>query len=87
MAGEWGDIYRARYWNDRTFDVIDAITEVAEADTRSPVEVATGWVLAQPGLTAVLVGASRPEQLDDVAAAANRPLSADSINRLELVSQ
>jgi aryl-alcohol dehydrogenase-like predicted oxidoreductase len=29
------------------------------------VQVAIAWVLAQPGITAAIVGASRPEQLDE----------------------
>jgi aryl-alcohol dehydrogenase-like predicted oxidoreductase len=41
------------------------------------VRVAVAWVLAQPGVTSVIVGASRPEQLDDSLAAADLTLDAE----------
>ena len=36
---------------------------------KSLVPVAIAWILAQPGITAAIVGASKPEQLDDSLAA------------------
>jgi aryl-alcohol dehydrogenase-like predicted oxidoreductase len=40
-------------------------------------------VLAHPAVTAPIIGASRPEQLDDVLAAADKGLSADLKARLD----
>ena len=39
--------------------------------------VAVAWVLAQPGITAAIVGASRPEQLDESLAAVDLTLDAE----------
>jgi aryl-alcohol dehydrogenase (NADP+) len=44
-------------------------------------------LLAQPDLAAPLVGASRPEQLDDTVAALGLQLSAKHLDRLDRVSQ
>jgi aryl-alcohol dehydrogenase-like predicted oxidoreductase len=38
------------------------------------VQVAIAWVLAQPGITSAIVGASKPEQLDDSLAAVHLTL-------------
>ena len=45
--------------------------------------LAVPWVLAHPAITAAIVGASRPEQLADSLAAAEKPLDADLKARLD----
>jgi aryl-alcohol dehydrogenase-like predicted oxidoreductase len=56
---------------------------VAEARGVSMAQVALAWVLAQPGITSVIVGASGLEQLDDNLAAADLVLTADELDRLD----
>jgi 1-deoxyxylulose-5-phosphate synthase len=46
--------------------------------------VAIAWVLAQPGITSAIVGASRPEQLDDSLAAVNLSLDAEELEACNL---
>ena len=41
--------------------------------------VAVAWVLAQPGITSAIVGASRPEQLDDSLASVDMSLSNEEL--------
>jgi len=60
-----GDLYRRRYWNDEIFDVVDRLAGFVEARGKSLTHVALAWVLAQPGITSAILGASRPEQLRD----------------------
>jgi len=43
-------------------------------------------VLAEPGITAPIVGASRPEQLDDAIAATEKPLDAALKARLDEIT-
>ncbi|HAM03864.1 MAG TPA: aldo/keto reductase [Acidimicrobiaceae bacterium] len=81
--GNAGAMYRDRYWHDREFDTVDALRPVAEEAGVSMVQLALGWVLAQPAVTAPIVGASRPEQLDDALAAASKPLDAELVARLD----
>ena len=45
--------------------------------------MAVAWVLANPAITAPIVGASKPEQLADSLAAAEKPLPADLKARLD----
>jgi aryl-alcohol dehydrogenase-like predicted oxidoreductase len=85
--GEYGRMYRQRYWSDRMFDVAEAVVEVARETGRTPAQVALAWLLMQPGVTAPIVGASRPEQLDDSAAAVGFQLSSEHLDRLAQVSQ
>jgi aryl-alcohol dehydrogenase-like predicted oxidoreductase len=63
------------------------VSEVARESGHTPAQVALAWLLAQDGVTAPIVGASRPEQLDDTVAAVGLELSADHLDRLDQVSQ
>ncbi|HZV52430.1 MAG TPA: aldo/keto reductase [Candidatus Dormibacteraeota bacterium] len=85
--GEYGRFYQRRYWDDRMFDVVEAVAEVAREVEASPAQVAIAWVLAQPGVTAPIVGASRPEQLDEDVRALRVRLSPEQLDRLAGVSQ
>ena len=46
-------------------------------------QLAVAWVLANPAITAPIIGASRPEQLDDSLRALDKPLDADLKDRLD----
>jgi aryl-alcohol dehydrogenase-like predicted oxidoreductase len=60
-----------------------ALTPVAAAHGVSVARVALAWLLARPGVTSVLVGASTLEQLDDNLAAASLVLSPDELAALD----
>jgi aryl-alcohol dehydrogenase (NADP+) len=85
--GDWGRMYRGRYWSERMFDVAEAVVDVAKADGATPAQVALGWLLTRDAVTSPIVGASRPEQVRDAAAAVGKRLSADSLTRLDEVSR
>jgi aryl-alcohol dehydrogenase-like predicted oxidoreductase len=63
--GRAGAMYQARYWNDRAFDAVDELAKVAGEAGVSLARMAVGWVLANSAVTSAIVGASRPEQLED----------------------
>ena len=67
--------------NDRR--VAEALAGVAAARAVPRAQVALAWLLAQPGLTAPIVGASKPGHLDDAVAALAVQLSAEEIATLE----
>jgi len=75
--------YQERYWHEREFATVEALRPLAAAAGLSLAQLAVAWVLAQPAVTAPIVGASRPEQLDDVLAAADKGLDADLVARLD----
>jgi len=64
LAGA-GEIYRRRYWHEEVFDVVDRLATYLQGRGTSITHAALAWVLAQPGITSAIVGASRPEQLED----------------------
>ena len=59
-----GPLYRQRYWQEAQFAVVQELKQAIGARNLSLTQVAVAWVLAQPGITSAIVGASRPEQLD-----------------------
>jgi aryl-alcohol dehydrogenase-like predicted oxidoreductase len=75
------------YDEDKLYDTIEAVVEVAGAHGRSPAQVALGWLLARPGITSVIVGARTEQQLVDNLEAATLQLSAAELARLEEVSR
>ncbi|MBC8078050.1 MAG: aldo/keto reductase [Chloroflexales bacterium] len=60
-----GELYRRRYWKDAVFEVVDALAGFLEPRGKSLTHVALAWVLAQPGVTSAILGASKPAQLED----------------------
>jgi aryl-alcohol dehydrogenase-like predicted oxidoreductase len=65
------------------FDVIDRLGEVAEQRNDPPAQVALAWLLHRPGVTAPIVGATKPGHLQDALAAEQLSLSDEEISRLE----
>lgn len=75
--------YQKRYWHEREFKTIEALRPLAAEAGLSLVRLAVAWVLAHPAITAPIVGASRPEQLDDVLLAVEKELDAGLKARLD----
>jgi aryl-alcohol dehydrogenase-like predicted oxidoreductase len=63
--------------------VVDAVGAVADEQGASRAAVALAWLLAKPGITAPIIGASKPHHLQDALAALTVTLSAEQIGRLE----
>jgi aryl-alcohol dehydrogenase-like predicted oxidoreductase len=78
-----GAMYQERYWHEREFDAVDAFHQIAKDAGLKPATLAVAWVLHQPAVTAPIIGASRPEQLDDTLAAAEVKLDDDLISKLD----
>ncbi|UPA26816.1 aldo/keto reductase [Shinella oryzae] len=70
-------------FTERNFDVVDAVKEIASEIGRTPAEVALKWVVERPGVSSVLIGASRVEQLEQNIAALDVALTAEHLTRLE----
>ena len=63
--------------------VIERVGRVAEKHGVARARVALAWVLAKPGITAPIVGASKAHHLDDAVAALDVALDADDLALLE----
>jgi aryl-alcohol dehydrogenase-like predicted oxidoreductase len=84
-ASEWDE--PPVYDEDKLYDTIEMLVEIADNRGCSPAQVALAWILARPGVTTVIVGARTEEQLADNLAAATITLSAEEHGRLEAVSR
>ncbi len=81
------ELYRERYWHVEAFDAVTALTALATERGITLPELATAWVAAQPAVTSVVVGATRPEQLDTIAAGLAHALDEDVLDRMDAVTR
>ncbi|MBZ5524937.1 MAG: aldo/keto reductase [Acidobacteriia bacterium] len=65
--------------------VVDCVEEVAAIRGIPPAQLALAWVLHKPGVTAPIIGASKPHHLDDAMAALHVKLSEDEMKKVESV--
>ncbi|MEX2208272.1 MAG: aldo/keto reductase [Myxococcota bacterium] len=72
-----GELYRQRYWDEAQLAAVSDLAKEVEARGLALASVAVAWVLAQPGITSAIIGASRPEQLDATLAGAELTLDAE----------
>lgn len=78
---------RAReYMNDAGLAVIDALEEIASARGTTIAAVALAWQLAQPVISAPIIGANTPEQLADLLPASSLALTRDEVAALDAAS-
>ena len=84
--GNAAQTYQDRYWHDNVFDTVDELVKIA-SDAGIPLPtLAVAWTLRHPAITAPIVGASRPEQLDATIAAVDTKLDEDLVDRLNEVT-
>ena len=81
--GGAGRMYQGRYWNEGAFSMVEQLRPLADEAGMSLVQMAVAWVMAHPAVTAPIIGASRPDQLDDSLRAADTPMPADLKQRLD----
>ena len=74
-------------FTDQNWAVLDVVRKVASEAGCSPAQVALAWALRQPGITGVIIGASRADQVHANMAAAQIELSADQLAQLSAISQ
>jgi aryl-alcohol dehydrogenase-like predicted oxidoreductase len=81
--GTAGPRYQDRYWHDREFATVEELRGVADGLGVSLTTMSVAWVLANPAITAPIIGASRPVQLADSVAAVELSLEDDVKQRLD----
>jgi aryl-alcohol dehydrogenase (NADP+) len=75
--------YQERYWHDREFGTVEQLQGVAAEVGLPLVTLSVAWVLAQQAITAPIIGASRPDQLDASLAAAEVTLEPAVLQQLD----
>ena len=81
--GNAGSMYQQRYWHEQMFDTVEALRKLADEAGVSLVTLSVAWVLANKAITAPIIGASQPRQLDASLAAATYELDPDLKQRLD----
>ena len=76
------DEYGKNLYSDEDEAIVDAVARVASARGVPPAQVALAWVLAQPAVSAPIVGATKPHHLDDAVAALDLTLSQVELEQL-----
>jgi aryl-alcohol dehydrogenase (NADP+) len=71
------------YYSDADFAIAGRVVELAKRRSVKPTQIALAWLLAKPGVTAPIVGASKLAHLDDHIAALTLELSPDEMAYLE----
>ncbi|WP_039055102.1 aldo/keto reductase [Enterobacter sp. Bisph1] len=71
---------------DRAFDCVDVMRVIADDKGVSVAQIALAWLLHQQAVTSVIIGAKRPEQLDENIAATAIRLSDEELRQLDEVS-
>jgi aryl-alcohol dehydrogenase (NADP+) len=84
--GKAGQNYRQRYWRDREFATVEQLKALAHQAEISLTRMAIAWVLANPVVSAPIIGASRPDQLDETLAAFQTPIDADLKAKLDEIT-
>ena len=72
---------------DRGFEILDVLGGIAGVHGVSVARIALAWVLAQEGVTSVIIGARKLAQLEDNLQAIDVPLTADQLKALDDVSR
>jgi aryl-alcohol dehydrogenase-like predicted oxidoreductase len=70
------------YYQESDFEVVRRVTEVAQRRGVPNAQVALAWVIQQPGITAPIIGASKPGHLEDAIAALSLKLGDDELKSL-----
>lgn len=80
------DDYAHKLYTQEADDrVVDCVEELAKQRGVPPAQVALAWLLHKPGVTAPIIGASKPHHLEDAVAALNVKLGKEEIENLESV--
>nr|WP_255479543.1 aldo/keto reductase [Quadrisphaera sp. RL12-1S] len=80
------EAYGKRSSQQRTWDVVDAVQQVAQQRGTSMAAVALAWLVARPSVTSVILGARTTEQLRENLGAADLRLEASEVEALDAAS-
>lgn len=73
--------------DERGFDTVDVLRDIAKEKDASVAQIALAWLLHQPGVTSVIVGANKMSQLEDNLGATKIELSAQELERLSATTE
>ena len=72
---------------EKAYDIIDVLIRIGQKYQVSAAQIALAWLLVQPGVTSVIIGAKKQEQLIDNLGAVNIQLTLEELQELNQVSE
>jgi aryl-alcohol dehydrogenase-like predicted oxidoreductase len=72
---------------ERAYDIIDVLQQIAPSKNASVAQLALAWLLHQPVVTTVIIGAKKPDQLLDNLKAVDVKFTADELKKIDEVSK
>jgi aryl-alcohol dehydrogenase-like predicted oxidoreductase len=79
------NVFMQQLMNEEVLSAVDGLRSIAsDADLSMP-QLALAWVLRQENVSSAIIGASRPEQVEDNAAASGVKLSEDAISEIDRI--
>ena len=72
---------------DKAYDIIDVMQTIADEKQVTVAQVALAWLLHQPAVTSVIIGANKPRQLADNLDSVNVQLTVEELEKLDEVSK
>ncbi|NUR71922.1 MAG: aldo/keto reductase family protein [Hamadaea sp.] len=82
-ASDKGSAFVGRYLADPVLRAVQRVKPIADELGVTMAQLAVAWVLSRPGVSAAIVGASRPEQLAENVAALDVKLDAETLARID----
>ena len=86
VGQQFAAMYQSRYWHQREFETIEKLRAIAAEHGEPLPKLSVAWMLANPTITAVILGASRPDQLTDTLAASDPKIDAELKNKLDEIT-
>ncbi len=83
--GAWG-ARGERLLTDRNFDVVEGLQKFAAERDKSLLDIAIGWLASQDVVSSVIAGATKPEQVEQNAAAADLHLSPKELAEIDKIT-
>ena len=75
--------FMERFMRDEVLEAVQRLRPIAEELGITMAQLAVAWVLRQPNVASAIVGASRPEQVDENVAASGIELSPETLSRID----
>ena len=72
---------------ERVYDIVDVLQEMSKLKNSSVAQLALAWLLHQQVVTTVIIGAKKPEQLEDNLKAIDVTFTEDELKRLDDISR
>jgi aryl-alcohol dehydrogenase-like predicted oxidoreductase len=76
-----------RYMTDRNWKIVESLKEFCAKRGRSMLELALSWLAANPAVSSIIAGATRPEQIDQNVKAINWELTSEEMAEIDRLTK